>query len=158
MKNKLIKNREKTSEDLVAEILSNFTYGSIIPYNYVEDFLTYDRFSYDYMACLVLAKERLVEYGYVLVTEFNEGYRILKPNEIADHVIRKQLLSSLGKLEKGKKILHYANRYDLTDSEKETFDALEKFVTTLHSDNQNKILNASFMLNKARVEELNKGV
>ena len=100
------------------------------------------------------AKEALIEYGYVLKPVVNEGYKVLHPREITDYVTKKNLVSSLSKLEKGCRILHYTDRNELTDTEKERLQTLEKFILELHRDNENKILTIQFQLNEARAKEL----
>ena len=135
-------------------IIRDFSYEDIIPYQYLENLFDCDKNDMSFGLLMGFAKEALVEYGYVLKPIINEGYKVLHPREIADYVTRKNLVSSLNKLEKGCKILHYADKKQLNKAEKERLEKLEKFILELHHDNENKILTIQYQLNEARAKEL----
>lgn len=154
-----IRNSRETDALKLAEyIKTNYHYGMRVPYTFIEDVLGIDRFDTMFLYLMSLTKEILIEQGYVLVAEINEGYKILEPKEVANYVIRKHLMKSVDVMEKGRKMLHYTPRTQLNKEQKEKLDTLERFISELHKDNEDKIIKANYYLNEARVKELNRSV
>ena len=154
-----IRNSRETDALRLAEYIeANYYYGMKVPYTFIEDVLGIDRFDTMFLYLMSLTKEILIEKGYVLVAEINEGYRILEPQEVANYVIRKNLMKSVNVLEKGRKMLHYTPRAHLNNEQKEKLDTLESFISELRKDNEDKIIKANYYLNEAKVKELNKSV
>lgn len=154
-----IRNSRKTDALKLAEyIKTNYNYGMRVPYTFIEDILGIDRFNTMFFYLMSLTKEILIEQGYVLVAEINEGYRILEPKEVENYVIRKHLMKSVDVMEKGRKTLHYTPRTQLNNEQKEKLDTLESFISELHKDNEDKIIKANYYLNEAKVKELNRSV
>ena len=154
-----IRNSRETDALRLAEYIeANYYYGMKVPYTFIEDVLGIDRFDTMFLYLMSLTKEILIEKGYVLVAEINEGYRILEPQEVANYVIRKNLMKSVNVMEKGRKMLHYTPRAHLNNEQKEKLDTLESFISELRKDNEDKIIKANYYLNEAKVKELNKSV
>jgi len=156
--NNIRNSRETDALRLAEYIEANYYYGMKVPYTFIEDVLGIDRFDTMFLYLMSLTKEILIEKGYVLVAEINEGYRILEPQEVANYVIRKNLMKSVNVMEKGRKMLHYTPRTHLNNEQKEKLDTLESFISELRKDNEDKIIKANYYLNEAKVKELNKSV
>lgn len=150
--------RENDALRLAEYIRANYHYGMRVPYNFIEDVLGVERYDTMFLYLMSLTKEILIEKGYVLVAEINEGYRILEPQEVGNYVIRKHLMKSVDVMEKGRKMLHYTPRTQLNNEQKEKLDTLESFISELRKDNEDKIIKANYYLNEAKVKELNRGV
>ena len=150
--------RENDALRLAEYIEANYYYGMKVPYAFIEDVLGVERYDTMFLYLMSLTKEILIEKGYVLVAEINEGYRILEPQEVANYVIRKNLMKSVNVMEKGRKMLHYTPRTHLNNEQKEKLDTLESFISELRKDNEDKIIKANYYLNEAKVKELNKSV
>lgn len=150
--------RENDALRLAEYIKANYHYGMRVPYTFIEDVLGVERYDTMFLYLMSLTKEILIEKGYVLVAEINEGYRILEPQEVGNYVIRKHLMKSVDVMEKGRKMLHYTPRTHLNNEQKEKLDTLESFISELRKDNEDKIIKANYYLNEAKVKELNKSV
>ena len=150
------KPREALVTECGTKILRDFSYESIIPYEYLEAIIGYERGEIAFSAILGAIKDYLVEFGYVLKPIVNEGYEVLHPRDVADFVINRHVMGSLSKLSKGCRVIHYVERKVLNKEEKSRLENLEKFLLELEQDNENKIIAMQFQLNEARAKELNK--
>ena len=150
------KPREALISECGTKILRDFTYESIIPYEYLEAIIGYEKGEIAFSAILGAIKEYLVEFGYVLKPVVNEGYEVLHPRDVADFVMNRHLVGSLSKLNKGCRILHYVDRKSLNKEEKQRLESLEQFLIELEHDNENKIIAIQYQINEARAKELNK--
>lgn len=137
------------------KILKDFSYGQSIPYDYLERITGCDKNDSTFFILLSCIKDYLIEFGYVLKPIMNEGYKILHSNEIPSFVMNKYIGSSLAKLKKGRRILHYVNKNQLNEHEVSIIENLEKFVTELEHDNENKIMAIQYQINEVIVKELN---
>ena len=141
-------------EDACKEITRKFKYNSIISYEYIEKLLGVDRYDYRFTFIFSSIKEALVEYGFILKPLINEGYMVLHPRDVADYVMKKNVILPFNKLQKGLKILNYVDRKELNDLEKDRLDNLYVSLSSLKTENENKILNIQLQLNEARAKEL----
>ena len=127
----------------------------MIPYSELERLAGVDRESGAFMYVMAQVKNIVTNYGIVLVCIADEGYKILAPNQIADYVVNKYLIKSVGMLDRGRNIVHYINRNDLTNEEKAKADKIEKFIAELQKDNEDKIAKENLLISNARIKELN---
>ena len=150
------KPREALISECGTKILKDFSYESIIPYEYLESIIGYERGEIAFSAILGAIKDYLVEFGYVLKPIVNEGYVVLHPRDVADFVMNRYLMGSLSKLCKGYRVVKYVDRKVLNEEEKSRLKNLEKFLFDLENDNERKIMTIQLELNEARAKELNK--
>lgn len=153
MKLKKIDRREQI-EDVVDKILQTKKYGDSISYTELENLVGYERDEVGFVAVLTCAKELLIEYGYVLRSVLNEGYRVLYPNEIAEEVIQKHLKSSTNKLNKAIRIMQYTERDMLNKEELEFFEQVENLIGKTFNYNENMLFEAQALLNEVKMQEL----
>lgn len=149
------KAKESIVLDIATHIIGNYNYEDIIPYNLLERLSGIDKETSGFMYVMAQVKNILTNYGIVLVCIADEGYKILAPNQISDYVINKYLIKSVSMLDRGRNIVHYINRQDLTKEECEKADKVEKFIAELQKDNEDKIAREGLLLSNARVKELN---
>lgn len=149
------KSREQEVLDLVKYILDNYGYEDTIYYKDIERLTRIDRESGAFMYIMAQVKNILTNYGIVLICIAEEGYKILAPNKVADYVVNRYLIKSVAMLDKGRTVLHYVNRNDLTKTEREKADKIEAFIDELRKDNENKIMSENLLMNSARIKELN---
>jgi hypothetical protein len=149
------KAKESIVLDIATHIIGNYNYEAVIPYNVLERISGIDKDTSGFMYVMAQVKNILTNYGIVLVCIADEGYKILAPNQISDYVINKYLIKSVGMLDRGRNIVHYINRNDLTKEECEKADKVEKFIAELQKDNEDKIASEGLLLSNARVRELN---
>ena len=150
------KPRETRVIECGTRILKDFSYESVISYNYLEKHIGYDKSEIAFTALLGAVKDYLIEFGYVLKPRVNEGYEVLHPRDVADFVMNRNIMSSLLKLSKGCRTLHYVDRKVLNSEEKRRLENLEKFLMELEHDNETKIMTMQYQLNEARARELNR--
>ena len=149
------KARESVVLDIATHIIGNYNYEAVIPYSELERLAGVDRESGAFMYVMAQVKNIVTNYGIVLVCIADEGYKILAPNQIADYVVNKYLIKSVGMLDRGRNIVHYINRNDLTNEEKAKADKIEKFIAELQKDNEDKIAKENLLISNARIKELN---
>lgn len=147
--------RENIVLDIATHIINNYTYEDIIPYKELERLAGLDKESGAFMYVMAQVKNMIVNYGIVLICVADEGYKILAPNQIADYVVNKYLIKSVAMLDKGKNIVHYINRNDLTENERQKADKIEKFIAELQKNNEDKIMSENLLISNARIKELN---
>ena len=150
------KPREALISECGTKILRDFSYESIIPYEYLESIIGYERGEIAFSAILGEIKDYLVEFSYVLKPVVNEGYEVLHPRDVADFVMNRHIVGSLTKLTRGCRVLHYVDRKALNKQEAKRLEDLEKFLLELERDNENKIIAIQYQINEARAKELNK--
>lgn len=154
MNNKMT-SKQQSIDKLVQYVLSRFNYGDTLYYEDVERLVGADRGDYEYVYTLAQAKNTLITYGIVLTPVINEGYRILHPREITDYVVNKHLLKSVATLDKGRTILHYADRDKLSKEEKDRIDSVEIFMAELQKHSEDSIvMHNSILISAARQKEL----
>ncbi len=153
MKLKNIDRREQV-EDVVDKILKTKKYGDGISYAELEKLTGYERDEVGFIAILTCAKELLIEYGYVLKSILNEGYRVLYPNEIAEEIIQKYLKSSTNKLNKAIRIMQYTERDELSKDELTFFENVENLIGKTFNYNENMLFEAQALLNEVKMQEL----
>ena len=153
---KEIKNidRKQQVEDVVEKILNTKSYGDVISYIELEELTGYERYDVGFTIILGAAKELLVEYGYVLKSIINEGYKVLYPNEIAEEVIQKHLKQSTNKLNKALRIMQYAERGMLNKEELKFFEHVENLIGKTFNYNENMLFEAQALLNEVKMQEL----
>ena len=149
------KARESAVLDIATHIIGNYNYEDVIPYSVIERIAGIDRETSGFMYIMAQVKNIVTNYGIVLICVADEGYKILAPNQIADYVVNKYLIKSVGMLDRGRNIVHYINRNDLTNEEKAKADKIEKFIAELQKDNEDKIASEGLLISNARVRELN---
>ena len=147
--------RESVVLDIATHIIGNYNYEDTIPYNVLERLAGIDRESGAFMYIMAQVKNIVTNYGIVLICVADEGYKILAPNQVADYVVNRYLIKSVAMLDKGRNVLHYVNRNDLTNEEKAKADKIEKFIAELQKDNEDKIASEGLLISNARVKELN---
>lgn len=147
--------RESVVLNIATHIIGNYNYEDIIPYNVLERLAGIDRESGAFMYIMAQVKNMVVNYGVVLICVADEGYKILAPNQVADYVVNRYLIKSVAMLDKGKNILHYVNRNDLTENERQKADKIEKFIAELQKNNEDKIMSENLLMSNARKLELN---
>ena len=153
--NNKMTSKQQNIEKLAQYILTRFNYGDTLYYEDVERLIGAERGEYEYVYTLAQAKNMLITYGMVLVPVINEGYRVLHPKEITDHVVNKYLLKSVATLDKGRTILHYTDREALNDIEQTRVDTVEKYIAEIQKHNEDQIvMNNSILLSVARQKEL----
>ena len=148
--------REQEVLNVATHIIGNYNYEDIISYKELERLTGIDRESGAFMYVMGAVKNIVMNYGLVLICVADEGYKILAPNQVADYVVNRYLIKSVAMLDKGRTILHYVNRNDLTKTEREKADKIEAFIDELRKDNENKIMSENLLMNSARIKELNK--
>ena len=148
--------REQEVLNVATHIIGNYNYEDIISYKELERLTGIDRESGAFMYVMGAVKNIVMNYGLVLICVADEGYKILAPNQVADYVVNRFLMKSVAMLDKGRTILHYVNRNDLTREEKAKADKIEAFIDELRKDNENKIMSESLLMSNARIKELNK--
>ena len=147
--------REQEVLNVATHIIGNYNYEDIIPYKELERLTGIDRESGAFMYIMASVKNIVMNYGLVLICVADEGYKILAPNQVADYVVNRYLMKSVAMLDKGRTILHYVNRSDLTKEEREKADKIEVFIDELRKDNENKIMSENLLMSNARKLELN---
>ena len=147
--------REQEVLNLATHIIGNYSYEDIIPYREIERLIGIDRESGAFMYVMAQVKNIVMNYGLVLICVADEGYKILAPNQVADYVVNRFLIKSVAMLDKGRNILHYVNRNDLTKEEKEKADRIETFIAELQKNNEDKIMSENLLISNARLKELN---
>lgn len=153
MKLKKIDRREQI-EDVVDKILQTKKYGDSISFAELEHLIGYDRDEVGFVAVLTVAKELLIEYGYVLRSVMNEGYKVLYPNEIAEEIIQKYLKSTTNKLNKATRIMQYTERDMLNKEELAFFEQVENLIGKTFNYNENMLFEAQALLNEVKMQEL----
>jgi len=153
---KEIKNidRKQQVEDIVDKIITTKDYGEILSYEYLEALTGYERYDIGFTVILAMVKELLVEYGYVLKSIINEGYKILNPGEISEHVIQTHLKQSTNKLGKALRIMQYTNKSYLNKEELAFFNKVESLLGNTFTYNEDSLLSAQAMLNEVKMKEL----
>lgn len=149
------KARESIVLDIATHITGNYNYEAVIPYSVLEKIAGIEKETSGFMYIMAQVKNILTNYGIVLVCIADEGYKILAPNQITDYVVNKYLIKSVGMLNRGRNIVHYINRNDLTNEEKAKADKIEKFIAELQKDNEDKIAKENLLISNARIKELN---
>lgn len=147
--------REQEVLNVATHIINCYKYEDTIPYRELERLTGIDRESGAFMYIMGAVKNIVMNYGLVLICVADEGYKILAPNQVADYVVNRYLMKSVAMLDKGKTILHYVNRNDLTKEEKEKADKIESFMAELQKNNEDKIMSENLLMSNARKLELN---
>lgn len=147
--------REQEVLNMATHIINYYKYEDVIPYKELERLTGIDRESGAFMYVMGAVKNIVMNYGLVLICVADEGYKILAPNQVADYVVNRYLMKSVAMLDKGKNILHYVNRNDLTKDEKEKADKIEAFMAELQKNNEDKIMSENLLMSNARKLELN---
>lgn len=148
--------REQEVLNVATHIIGNYNYEDIISYKELERLTGIDRESGAFMYVMGAVKNIVMNYGLVLICVADEGYKILAPNQVADYVVNRYLMKSVAMLDKGKNILHYVNRNDLTREERAKADKIEAFMAELQKNNEDKIMSENLLMSNARIKELNK--
>ena len=146
--------RREVIENVTEKILQQKKYGDIVSHEELEDWVGYERTDLMYLSILAPVKELLVEYGYVLRSVLNKGYKVLFPNEIAEEVIQKHLKQSTNKLNKAARIMQYTERDMLNKEELAFFEHVENLIGKTFNYNENMLFEAQALLNEVKMQEL----
>lgn len=148
--------RVNNIDNVVATILKEKTYGDEISYTYLENLLECDRLDVAFFYIICNVRDKLIANGYVLKNMMNEGYRILFPNEIADEVVKRYMVQSVGKLEVAKRIMEHTEMRLLTKQEREQFSYIQSLISRGLANSTNTLTSAMALLNNVKQKELNK--
>ena len=155
MNNEKVRTERKKKLYAVAnEIYMNVKYGELISYTELEERFGCSRLEPEFQIYMIALKEILSERGFILDSIMNEGYRILQPNEIADYVVRRNLLQSTNKLRRGSNILKHTDTTKLNLIELKYFNNISQIVEEALGNNERSLLSAQVMFNSVKNKEI----
>lgn len=142
-------------EEIAIQFMETHNFGDVVKYDYFERMFGTDKEEVEYYLKMKVLREVLADFGCILDSIMNKGYKIVEPRNIAGFVYRKYARTSLNRLQKGLKIMNSIDRSLLTEEEKEKHNEFEKILTTLCKDNENTLLTSQALLNATKQKELN---
>lgn len=132
--------------DTIIDFFKTKKEGDSIPYNELQNFTHYDLKNFIDLqnfkkSTMSRVKNGLIEYGIIIKAIKNEGYYILKSNQVQSYTYRTYIKKPLKQLEKSKRILEHTNKSKLNQIEN------AKHLLTLALNNEllkqnNNILNS----------------
>lgn len=149
-----MKDRKEEIKNLVEYILTNYTYGDMITYSILEDLTQKQIQNMDFHYVFESARQKLIEYGCVMISVIGEGWRILYPKEIPTEIYKRYILGGVNKFSRGLKVMNYIDQKQLTPQEKEQFINMQSLVTEILNNNQSYLLEAQLLLGEAKRKEL----
>lgn len=156
MKNSELINNDRSNqlERAVEYILKHHTYGDEIEYEELFRILGVEEDPYMFSVLMARVKYMLVEYGYVLKSVINVGYRILYPQEATNMVFNSYAKSSLKKLGNGIRILQHVDTSLLNESDKERLETLYATLNKMYISNENSLIETGALINITKRKEL----
>ena len=148
------KDRKIEIEELALEFMQTHNFGDVVRYDYFERLFGNSKDEVEYYLKMKTLKDVLTEYGCILDNVMNEGYKIVEPKNIASFVYRRYAKTSLGRLEKGLRIMNSIDRSLLTEEEKKRHNDFEKVIAVLYKDTENTLLSSQALLNATKQKEL----
>ena len=150
------KDRREEIESIVEYVLTNFKYGDMLSYDTLQRIIGYGVENIEFAYIMKRVKDELIEYGCILSTVFNEGFKILHPNEVVKEVYNKYAKLGVVRFAKGLKVMANIDQSLLNSKEKEQFLEMADMMNSLYKTSENNLLQMQFLIGEATRKELNK--